>query len=206
MGARRLAAACLVLVCVAGCANAADVAKTDRTAKSQPRDGTKTTTPDETGGPDTSSTPSHTPSQTPSQTPSPTKSPSSKPPRGRQLPNVIGPVAVFLTPSRNIGCMITQEAARCDILERNYRDPERPGDCSGDFGRSLEVVKNDVASFVCATDTVFDRRAPVLAYSTSTVVGDFGCTSRQDGVRCYHLRSKHGFLLSGSVRLFSEPG
>lgn len=192
MRARQLAAVCLVLFWVAGCASAADVAKTDRTAKSQPRDGTKTTTPDETVGPDTSSTPN----QTPSQTPSPTKSPSPKPPPGRQLPNVIGPVPVFLTPSRNIGCMITQEAARCDILERDYRDPERPGDCSGDFGRSLEVVKNDVASFVCATDTVFDRRAPVLAYSTSTVVGDFGCTSRQDGVRCYHLLSKHGFLLS----------
>ena len=32
--------------------------------------------------------------------------------------------------------------------------------------------------------------------TTSTVVGDFGCTSRQAGIRCYYLPSPHGFWLS----------
>ncbi len=49
---------------------------------------------------------------------------------------------------------------------------------------------------MCVTDTVIAPRAPVLAYGTSTVVGDFGCTSRQNGIRCYYLPSKHGFWLS----------
>jgi hypothetical protein len=109
---------------------------------------------------------------------------------------VVGAVSSFLTPSRNIGCLITDDQARCDIRQHTYRTPDKPDDCQGDYGLSIVVPDKDVALFVCVTDTVIDPRAPVLAYGTSTVVGHFGCTSRTTAIRCYDLKSGHGFWLS----------
>lgn len=109
---------------------------------------------------------------------------------------MVGAVPVFLTPSRNIGCMVTDAGARCDIREHVYKTPPKPAGCQGDYGQSIEVTTSGIASFVCVTDTVMNEGAPVLEYSTSTVVGDFGCTSLMSGIRCYYLKSKHGFWLS----------
>jgi hypothetical protein len=108
----------------------------------------------------------------------------------------VGALPRFLTPSRNIGCAIGDDQVRCDIVEHVYRAPRKPSDCHGDYGQSIAVTTTGIAAFICVTDTVIDRRSPVLAYGSSTAVGDFGCTSRQSGIRCYYLRSKHGFWLS----------
>jgi hypothetical protein len=113
-----------------------------------------------------------------------------------RLPNVVGARPVFLTPSRNIGCAISADSVRCDILERSYLLPPKPADCQGSFGRSISVGRDGIAGFVCVTDTVIDPAAPVLAYGTSTEVGDFGCTSSEQHIACYHLESDHGFELS----------
>ena len=113
-----------------------------------------------------------------------------------RLPNVVGPRPVFLTPSRNIGCSISTDAVRCDIIEQSYQLPRKPADCSGDFGHSISVGRHGIASFICVTDTVVDRGAPVLDYGTSTEVGDFGCTSSEEHIACYYLKSRHGFELS----------
>jgi hypothetical protein len=113
-----------------------------------------------------------------------------------RLPNVVGALPVFLTPSRNIGCEFSDDAVRCDILERSYLLPPKPADCQGSFGRSISVGRDGIASFVCVSDTVVDQSAPVLAYGTSTEVGDFGCTSSEQHIACYHLESDHGFELS----------
>jgi hypothetical protein len=113
-----------------------------------------------------------------------------------RLPNVVGARPVFLTPSRNIGCAFSADAVRCDILERSYLLPPKPADCRGAFGRSISVGRDGIAAFVCVSDTVIDPSAPVLAYGTSTEVGDFGCTSSEQHIACYHLESDHGFELS----------
>jgi hypothetical protein len=42
--------------------------------------------------------------------------------------------ASFMLPSRNIGCAMTAEAARCDILNRNWTPPPRPASCPRDHG------------------------------------------------------------------------
>lgn len=113
-----------------------------------------------------------------------------------RLPNLVSPKPVFLTPSRNIGCAISTASVRCDIIEQSYDLPEKPDDCDGDYGKSVSVGLEGIASFVCVTDTVVDPGAPVLQYGTSTEVGDFGCTSTEEHIACYHLGSEHGFELS----------
>ncbi len=173
----------LVLLGVGGCGSAADIASSDRPGKQSPRPGGKQSSP---------TTPR-------SSSPTPTKKSTSAPPRSpnrQRLPNVVGAVRVFLTPSRNIGCRVSADGARCDIRQHVYREPTRPGSCHGDYGQSLAVSGSDVAAFVCVTDTVIAPGARVLRYGTSTIVGDFGCTSRITGIRCLSLTSRHGFHLS----------
>ncbi len=113
-----------------------------------------------------------------------------------RLPNDVGPRPVFLTPSRNIGCAISSDQVRCDIVERSYDLPPKPASCHGGFGRSIAVGRAGIAAFVCVRDTVIDPGAPILGYGSSTQVGDFGCTSSTESISCYHLESDHGFELS----------
>jgi hypothetical protein len=198
--ARRWLVAALALAAVtsAGCASAADVASTNRSDRvaeqgSSPDTSGATKEAQSPGPSPTTSTPTPT---TPTKTSSST-SPSGPPRRApRQLQNVVGAIPNFLTPSRNIGCAISGGGVRCDINQHVYRQPRKPADCSGAYGQSIGVATTGVASFLCVTDTVINRRAPILGYGSSSVVGDFGCTSRQTGIRCYYLPSKHGFWLS----------
>ncbi len=193
MGTRRVrvclaGATALALVTLGGCGSAADVVAGGRPSTESSRNEGKQTEP-------TTSGPTSGPTK-----PSPTKQPTTAPPSPRhgQLPKVVGTVRVFQTPSRNIGCRITSGGARCDIRQHVYREPTRPPGCRGDYGQSLKVSGGDVGAFVCVTDSVFAPGARVLKYGTSTVVGDFGCTSRITGIRCLSLLSRHGFRLSQS--------
>jgi hypothetical protein len=191
-----LAAVALAVSCLAGCASAQDVASVARTDAVHQTNTERPSTPQ---APTTSDPSTPLESTPPSTTSGPTgSSQSPRPPQTarRHLPNIIGGVPVFLTPSRNIGCAIGAGQARCDIAKHVYRDPPKPAGCHGDYGQSIAVTAHGIASFLCVTDTVRNPGAPVLDYGTSTVVGDFGCTSRQSGIRCYHLESDHGFWLS----------
>ncbi|MEP6664872.1 MAG: DUF6636 domain-containing protein [Nocardioidaceae bacterium] len=174
---------CVTALCVSACASAGDIATT-----SPSRPGA-TTPASASKGP--------TKSQSPSPTPSPTK-PTKTPGQRLVLPHTVGAISSFLTPSHNIGCLITNDAVRCDIRKHAYRSPPKPENCNGDYGQSIEVTRSGIGSFICVTDTVIDVRAPVLRYGTSTVVGDFGCTSTEAGIHCYYLKSDvaHGFDLS----------
>jgi hypothetical protein len=196
VSARRWIAAALAAVTLTGCGSAADVASSDPTeapTSGQDRAGSGPTKDAKSPEPTTSSAPATPTESSPSSSPSSGPGPRREP---RQLPNVVGAVPRFLTPSRNIGCAISNGGARCDIRQHVYREPKKPAGCQGAYGQSIAVATTSVAAFVCVTDTVIAPRAPVLAYGTSTVVGDFGCTSRQNGIRCFYLPSKHGFWLS----------
>ena len=163
---------------LAGCGVAADVA--DSAGSAQPADPTAAPPADSAPGPDEPTTGEETGSG------------SSR----LRLPNDVGPVPVFLTPSRNIGCAITEDSVRCDILQRSYDLPPRPPDCDGRWGRSIAVGRSGIAEFLCVQDTVVDPDAPVLEYGTSTEVGDFGCASSEQNISCYYLEDQHGFELS----------
>jgi hypothetical protein len=104
--------------------------------------------------------------------------------------------ATFSSPSLNIGCLVTESSVRCDIRQKSYKEPNPPASCQLDYGQAVAVGREDSeAGYVCAGDTVLGAKK-VLDYHTSTEVGDFGCTSRETGMTCYNLLTRHGFTIS----------
>jgi hypothetical protein len=66
--------------------------------------------------------------------------------------------------------------------------------CDGDWtGASMSV--NGPAGPTCAGDTVYDRRAPILAYGRTWTLARLSCVSRATGLTCRN-RDGHGFFLS----------
>lgn len=108
----------------------------------------------------------------------------------------------FESPTRNIGCIMFEQGARCDILRHSWPLPKKPKTCEFDYGGSLFVGNQGRASYGCVSDSAFGA-GPVLSYRESVRKGRFRCTSEEIGVRCVNLRDGHGFLLSRQrVRLF----
>lgn len=103
--------------------------------------------------------------------------------------------ATFKTPSGNIACAVHAFSGwflRCDILSGLQPEPKRR--CEGDWtGASLTQLGRGGA--VCAGDTVYDRRAPVLAYGRVWARNGFRCVSRRTGLTCTNTRA-HGFFLA----------
>ena len=114
-----------------------------------------------------------------------------------ELPNIVGVVRSFSSPTGNIGCYIGEDLARCDIRERTFAAPPKPDGCGLDWGQTLEVGSR-IAVFGCVGDTVLGSRR-ILKYRTTTVVGDFGCTCARTGVTCVNRRTQHGFVISRVV-------
>ncbi len=104
----------------------------------------------------------------------------------------------FESPSRNIGCVILDGVARCDIVERSWMLPARPSGCPPevDFGQGLTVSQTGAAQLVCAGDTAIDPSAPVLPYGSADAVGALRCSSAFAGMTCRSTRSGHGFFIS----------
>lgn len=110
----------------------------------------------------------------------------------------------FISPSRNIGCVIGPTGGSCDLREADWRAPRDPA-CSGDFNPTTAGFTKEGRAQVgeCATDTVFDAQAEVLAYGEGIVTGDFRCASRREGISCENTKTGHGFLVSkAAYRLF----
>ena len=102
----------------------------------------------------------------------------------------------FVTPSRNVGCVVAEESARCDIRERAWTPPPPPPTCELDWGQGLTVTPGEAGAFVCAGDTTLDPRNPVLPYGDDVEVGRFTCSSRETGVTCRDGNTGHGFFLA----------
>jgi hypothetical protein len=103
----------------------------------------------------------------------------------------------FRTPSGNIGCVLSQGGARCDIRKRDWAPLPRPAGCPRqvDYGQGLQVAHGGQASFVCAGDTALEPGLAALSYGTAARVGGSECISRSDGVTCVN-RAGHGFFIS----------
>lgn len=110
----------------------------------------------------------------------------------------------FISPSGNIGCLIDPVSlvnggshARCDIRQRDWQPPARPGDCPGytDYGQGIDLFAGQSPRFVCAGDTAFGGGS-VLAYGNSITAGSVSCSSAESGVTCRESQSGHGFSLS----------
>lgn len=101
----------------------------------------------------------------------------------------------FVTPSKNIGCFMSADSARCDIAKKSWKAPPQPADCDLAWGNGLSVDADGRAAFVCAGDTVMGG-SQTLPYGESVRVGDLVCSSAETGVRCTDEPSGHGFRLS----------
>ena len=100
---------------------------------------------------------------------------------------VVAKTPRFQTPSKRIFCLYSSREGpgpyiRCDTLFLN------------DVGFLLD--RRHKARRIKVTDTVADRRAPVLHYGRSRRFGPFRCSSRRSGLTCKSRRSGHGFTLS----------
>ncbi|BFU42886.1 DUF6636 domain-containing protein [Krasilnikovia sp. MM14-A1004] len=103
--------------------------------------------------------------------------------------------AQFHLPSKNIGCYLSAELARCDIAKRSWTPPPAPASCEFDWAFGVAVEQNRKANLTCAGDTVLGG-ADELAYGRSLRAGDIVCDSLSTGVHCANLATRHGFTLS----------
>ena len=101
----------------------------------------------------------------------------------------------FLSPSKNIGCSLSETGARCDIRERDWTPPPAPASCDVDFGQGVQVVGTSPGMLVCAGDTAIVGEA-VLQYGTFVTRSHFECRSEKAAMRCRNLQTNHGFSLS----------
>src|SRR4051794_8059874 len=70
------------------------------------------------------------------------------------VPALVGTGDVFfVSPSKNIGCSLSDSGARCDIGDRTWAPPPKPPDCDVDFGQGVTVVGTSPATLTCAGDT-----------------------------------------------------
>lgn len=103
--------------------------------------------------------------------------------------------AGFVSPSENIGCVISKQSVRCDIRDHSWQSPPKPKSCELDYGGGVAVDKSGRAQFLCAGDTTLNS-GPVLNYGDSIQKGRFRCVSKESGMRCVNKRNGHGFLLA----------
>ena len=101
----------------------------------------------------------------------------------------------FLSPSKNIGCSLSETGARCDIQDRSWQPPPKPASCDVDFGQGVTVVSTSPATLTCAGDTVLVGDQ-VLDYGHLATRGDFECRSAKSGMTCRNLKTNHGFSLA----------
>jgi hypothetical protein len=101
----------------------------------------------------------------------------------------------FLSPSKNIGCSLSETGARCDIGDRSWTPPPKPAGCDLDFGQGVTVIGTSPATLTCAGDTVMVGQK-VLDYEHLATRGDFECRSSKSGMSCRNVKTNHGFSLA----------
>lgn len=103
----------------------------------------------------------------------------------------------FASPSGNIVCALSVQAARCDIDTVRYAVAAVPPRCArtSNWGHVLEVGPGGVASLCPQHRRVQNEVSyPILAYGDAVELGPVRCRSEASGVSCE--RGAHGFTLS----------
>jgi hypothetical protein len=121
-----------------------------------------------------------------------------------EAPSAVVHLQSFRSPSGNIGCVMFEGGARCDIRKREWSPPSRPASCPEqvDFGQGLSVEHTGGASFVCAGDTAIDPSATELAYGEASELGGTQCISRSEGVTCANHAGHGFFVATQSYKIF----
>ncbi len=100
----------------------------------------------------------------------------------------------FVTPSENIACAYSEEAAvlRCDIL--SGLNPPPTAACELDW-TGVVIGLGGPADPQCAGDTVYSNELPVLAYGEEWARDGIRCVSSETGLECSNGEG-HSFFLS----------
>lgn len=108
----------------------------------------------------------------------------------------------FRTPSKNIVCMMYapgepgDATARCTIVAKEWRAPDKPADCPLAWGDDLEVDTDGRPGFVCAGDTVLGASTTVEYGTRLLMKPGLTCSVTTEGVTCANRTSGRGFFLS----------
>ena len=100
----------------------------------------------------------------------------------------------FRLPSGNIYCAYEHYSSSPKDLRCEIRTKIRPTPPSGCADGYLMRQTGPARPF-CASDTIYDRNALVLAYGTTRQFGVFKCSSSVAGLKCFNA-SGNGFVLS----------
>ncbi|HSS42536.1 MAG TPA: DUF6636 domain-containing protein [Solirubrobacterales bacterium] len=117
-------------------------------------------------------------------------------PAPQESDTIAAPDARFQTPSGNIVCSVSSEAATCEILRKRYTPSvPRPADCPLDYGHRLTVDAAGVAGFSCYGDSMSEIAEGSLPYGNYLKRGSISCVSQESGLTC-RSRNGGGFFLS----------
>jgi hypothetical protein len=84
----------------------------------------------------------------------------------------------FETPSHNIGYVLDQQGARCDIHRHSWPLPKRPKSCEFDHGGSLFIGVKGRGEYGCVSDSAMGA-GPVLPYGETIRKGRFEATPKK---------------------------
>lgn len=106
---------------------------------------------------------------------------------------------LFASPSGNIQCSVTAEAASCTISSVADGALIEDESCEGTVGHLVRVDSTGEAERPCLLDDP-PRKAPksmpVLDYEESEAAFGFTCTSSRSGIICRHEETGHGFSVA----------
>jgi len=122
--------------------------------------------------------------------PGPTRTPWSTEPSGEP--------ELFASPSGNIMCSISPDAASCSIAQLTEEGLVEDEDCDGTVGHVVRVTPEG-AERPCVEGKPpgkAPKATPELEYESSLSAFGYTCTSSRSGMICRHDESGHGFSIA----------
>jgi hypothetical protein len=110
----------------------------------------------------------------------------------------------FVLPSGNIWCEMSPTSAICTIKSFTFTAPEKPSDCDGTVGHTLQIEAGQDATMVCVVGDppAAPAGAPTLEYGEASTVGQMTCHSSTNGATCRDNLSGKGFSVARAGYLF----
>lgn len=110
-----------------------------------------------------------------------------------------GEAVLFASPSGNIVCSISSDAASCSIAQLSDEGLVADEECRGTVGHVVRVTSEGETERPCVTGDppgAAPKATPVLEYEDSTSALGFTCTSSRSGIICRHDGTGHGFSIA----------
>lgn len=106
----------------------------------------------------------------------------------------------FRSPSGRFSCRVVAEPLSAGCHGDTSPVPDRPATCSPEisWGAGMWVDAGGGTGFLCTGGTIYSDSTPgpVLGYGDQLSVLGLTCVAREDGVRCAHDATGHGFRIA----------